>query len=247
MEMSEEKKVRHVFFDIETTGLKQRDGHRVVEVAALEYVDKVPTGRKVHLYFNPERDVPMEVVRIHGLDNEFLRDKPLFKDTIHELEAFMHGAEVLAHNGDNFDFSFMDSELLSNGMKPMSEWGIVKFTDTLKMARAVARSKKNTLDALCDLFHVDRTSRDLHGAVIDCRLLADVWYKMTAHIDFNKPDASARQEPIVRLVNLPELKVVRASASDEAEHTAYINNWMESEPKADILFSKENRASGMKP
>lgn len=234
------KSKRQIFFDIETTGLKYSDGHRVVEIAALEYLDGKETGRFVHLYFNPEREVPMEVVRIHGLDNNFLDDKPLFRHTIKDLEDFVHGAdEVLAHNGNNFDLPFMDYELMANGFNPMTSWKVKKFTDTLKVARAVAGSKKNTLDALCDKYNIDKTKRDLHGAVIDCQLLAEVWFKMTAHINFDKPDVSERQEDIVRLTNLPNLRVVGASEADLNAHEAYIETWKAGSPKAAIVFSEK--------
>lgn len=234
----QKKSSRQIFFDIETTGLKYVAGHKIVELAALEFVDMEFTGKMVHLYFNPERDVPEEVVRIHGLNNDFLDDKPLFKDSIGEFLSFIENAdEILAHNGKNFDYPFVDYELMQNGFEPMKTVSkIKKFTDTLVIARAVANSKKNTLDALCEKYGVNATERNLHGAVIDCKLLAGVWYKMTAHIDFNKPDLSERQEEIVRLTSLPPLKMVNVTAEDTESHKKYLEDWQASSPKAQIVY-----------
>jgi DNA polymerase-3 subunit epsilon len=229
--------MRQIFFDIETTGFKHADGHRVVEVAAIEYVNQKPTGNEVHLYFNPERIVPPEVVKVHGLDNAFLDDKPKFKETIGQLQEFVSGAdEVLIHNGAGFDLPFMDAELRANGFTPMTDWPVGKFTDTLKVARAMSGSKQNSLDALCDKYKVDRSKRTSHGAVIDCELLAEVWQRMTASVNFDAPDTSNRQEPIQRLTARPELRVVFASEGEKAAEAAYLADWAKNEPKVTLPF-----------
>ena len=218
--------MRQIFFDIETTGFKYHEGQRVVEVAAVEVVDGLKTGQVLHLYFNPQREVPPEAAKIHGLTTEFLKDKPIFMETAGEIEKFMSGAdEVLIHNGAGFDIPFMDAELKGNGMTPMSEWNVGKFTDTLKVARAIAGSKKNDLDSLCDKYKVDRSQRTSHGAVIDCELLVEVWQKMTAHINFNGPDLSQRQEPIRRVAQLPPLRVIHASDAERQAEQAYMDGW----------------------
>ena len=233
--------MRQIFFDIETTGFKHADGHRVVEIAAVEYIDNKSTGNVVHLYFNPERLVPPEVVKIHGLDNAFLDDKPKFKETIPELQAFVDGAdEVLIHNGANFDLPFMDAELRANGFLPMTAWKVGKFTDTLKVARAMAGSKKNDLDSLCDKYKVDRTKRTSHGAVIDCELLAEVWQRMTSGVNFDAPDTSKRQEPVQRLTSVPTLRVVSATVEERQAEAAYLSGWAKAEPKAVIPFAAES-------
>lgn len=231
--------MRQIFFDIETTGFKYERGHRVVEIAAIEFKDGVPTGKNVHLYFNPEREVPPEVVKIHGLDNAFLNDKPKFKDTIGKLKEFVDGAdEVLSHNGDSFDLPFMDSELVANGFPPMTKWDVKGFTDTLKVARAIAKSKKFNLDALCDRYSVDRSGRTSHGAVIDCELLAEVWYKMTASIDFNVPDTSKRMEEIQRFVDPPKLLVIKPTPQEQKREEEYIKTWQDVNPDAALIKYK---------
>lgn len=239
---------RQIFFDIETTGFRHSEGHRVVEVAAVEFIDRQATGNSVHLYFNPERIVPPEVVKVHGLDNAFLDDKPLFKDTIQQLADFVHGAdEVLIHNGAGFDLPFMDSELKANGFKPMTSWSVGKFTDTLKIARAISGSKKNDLDSLCDKYKVDRSARTSHGAVIDCELLAEMWYKMTHAVDFGGPDLSKRQEEIQRLTDKPALRVVSVSVEDNEAHNAYMAQWKEESPKTAILYENSSSKNKIKP
>jgi DNA polymerase III subunit epsilon len=229
--------MRQIFFDIETTGLSYKNGDRIVEIAAIEAVDKKLTGRIVHLYFNPERIVPAIVVKIHGLDNDFLDDKPKFRETISQFKDFVSGAdEVIAHNGFGFDLPFVDAELMANGFTPMSDWGVGKFTDSVKIARAMG-GKKNSLDALCDKYGVDRSKRTSHGAVIDCELLADVWYAMTKEINFDAPDLSKRQEEIQRIENRPHLRTLATSQNDIEAHESYVNEWKVSSPKAEIIYS----------
>jgi DNA polymerase III subunit epsilon len=238
--------MRQIFFDIETTGLRYGNGDRVVEVAAVEAVDKKRTGRMVHLYFNPEREVPAIAVSIHGLTNEFLNDKPKFKETIGELKQFMDGAdEVIIHNGAGFDLPFMNAELVANGLEAMTDWNVGKFTDSVKVARAMKLQKKNDLNSLCERFGIDLSARTSHGAVIDCELLSDMWYAMTKDINFDAPDLSKRQEEIQRLVNKPSLRVLKVSEEDLESHQVYLNTWKEAAPKADIVFaelSRENAA-----
>ena len=229
--------MRQIFFDIETTGFKHAEGHRIVEIAAIEYIDRQPTNRKVHLYFDPERVVPPEVIKIHGLDNNFLKDFKPFRETIQEFVDFVKldgGCEAIAHNGDNFDIPFIDAELSANGFQKLSEIEGFLARDSLKVARAISGSKQNSLDALCDKYKVDRSNRTAHGALIDCELLAEVWYRLTQSIDFEAPDTSDRQEPIVRLVNKPSLRVAKADESSLEEHQAYLSDWRLSLPETTL-------------
>lgn len=194
---------RQIFCDIETTGLNYRNGEKVVEVAAIEYFRGKPTGKTCHLYFNPEMDMPQEAYDVHGLSTEFLKDKPIFEETCRQFKEFIEGdgsskVEILLHNGDRFDIPFLDYEFMLAQVDPIRTWKIAKITDTLKVARAHKVSKKNDLNSLCEKYGVSTAKRNYHGALIDCELLADMWYRMTENFVF-EPDRSFRQEPIVRI------------------------------------------------
>lgn len=232
--------MRQIFLDIETTGFKYDSGHRVVEIAAIEYENRAPTGNIFHVYCNPEREMPNEAFKVHGISNKMLEDKPLFGEIADDLLKFVAGAdEVLLHNGDNFDVPFLNAELKGNGKPLLTSTGIKKITDTLKIARATAGSKKNDLDSLCDKYRVDRSKRTSHGAVVDCELLAEVWYKMTASVDFDRPDASTRQEKIHRLTELPKLRVASLNEADSIAEKSYLESWSAAEPKTTIVSAQK--------
>jgi len=169
--------VRQVVLDTETTGLEWRDGDRVIEIGCVEIVDRKLTGNRFHCYLNPERPIGAGAQAIHGLTDEFLADKPKFAELADELNAFLAGAELIIHNAA-FDVGFLDNEMAlcdRGGLKTFCA-GIV---DTLKMARDLRPGKKNNLDALCAEFGVDNSGRQLHGALLDAELLAEVYLAMT--------------------------------------------------------------------
>lgn len=168
--------MRRIVLDTETTGLEVSQGHRVIEIAAVELVDRRPTGRHFHRYLNPEREVDLGALQIHGLTNEFLADKPHFADVADELAEFIEGCELLIHNAA-FDLGFLNAEfgLLGRG----GVESLCTVTDTLVLARSLHPGKRNSLDALCERYQVDNSSRSLHGALLDAQLLADVWLAMT--------------------------------------------------------------------
>ncbi|HSS45868.1 MAG TPA: DNA polymerase III subunit epsilon [Burkholderiales bacterium] len=168
---------RQITLDTETTGLEPNLGHRVVELAAVELLNRRLTGNRFHSYLNPERDSDAAALQIHGLTREFLQDKRRFKDIVNEFLEYISGAELIIHNAA-FDEAFLDYELGLLGFKGLKEYcaGIV---DTLKMAKELHPGKKNSLDALCERYEVDNSKRTLHGALLDAELLADVYVAMT--------------------------------------------------------------------
>lgn len=168
--------MRRLVLDTETTGLEVSQGHRVIEIAAVELVDRRPTGRHFHRYLNPEREIDPGAVQVHGLTADFLADKPRFADVVEELLSFLDGGEVLIHNAA-FDVGFLDAELAALGRPGLGS--LCQVTDTLALARSLHPGKRNSLDALCERYQVDHSRRTLHGALLDAQLLADIWLAMT--------------------------------------------------------------------
>lgn len=167
--------IREIILDTETTGLDPFEGHRIVEIGALEMRNKVVTGNKFHFYINPERDMPTEAYRIHGISGEFLKAKPLFAEIVDEFLKFIDGAKLVIHNAP-FDIKFLNYEL-SRVNKPSLE--LAHAIDTLIMARRMFPGARTSLDALCKRFRIDNSGRQLHGALKDAALLADVYVELT--------------------------------------------------------------------
>lgn len=169
--------VRRVILDTETTGLSAEDGHRVIEIGCVELIDRRPSGRTLHLYLNPERDIDAGALAVHGLSRERLRDEPVFAQIAERLVDFVAGAEVLIHNAP-FDIGFLDAELNRLGMRRFREW-TASVVDTLALARQMHPGRRNSLDALCERYGIANSHRTLHGALLDAQLLADVYLAMT--------------------------------------------------------------------
>jgi DNA polymerase-3 subunit epsilon len=169
--------MRQVFLDTETTGLAADKGDRLVEIGCIEMENRRLTGRTLHRYLNPERSSHPDALAVHGLTDQFLADKPRFAEVAEELLAFVGGAEVVIHNAP-FDLGFIDAELRRLGRGPLREHAAC-VTDTLVMARELFPGKHASLDALCKRFEVDNRHRQLHGALLDAGLLADVYVRMT--------------------------------------------------------------------
>jgi len=169
--------MRQIVLDTETTGLEPELGHRVIEIAGVELVNRRFTGNDFQRYFNPERESESGALEVHGLSNEFLSDKPKFRDVASEFLDYVAGAELVIHNSA-FDVAFLNRELDLADLKPVTEYcaGIV---DTLRMAKDLHPGKRNGLDALCERYQVDNSARTLHGAQLDARLLAEVYLAMT--------------------------------------------------------------------
>ncbi len=169
--------MRQIFLDTETTGLSPESGDRIIEIGCVELVNRKPTGSHLHFYLNPGRDSHEEAFKVHGISNEFLRDKPVFAAVADQLLAYVSGAEIIIHNAA-FDLGFLNQELALIG-RPQFRQFVGGVTDTLVMAKEMFPGKRNSLDALCDRLGVDNSGRTLHGALLDAELLADVYINLT--------------------------------------------------------------------
>ena len=169
--------MRQIVLDTETTGLSAETGDRIIELGCVELFNRKLTGNNLHLYFNPERDSHEDALRVHGISNEFLRDKPKFSEKVDEILAYLEGAEIIIHNAA-FDVGFLNKELELVGKPPFKRF-VDNVIDTLVMAKEMFPGKRNSLDALCDRLEVDNSGRTLHGALLDAELLADVYINMT--------------------------------------------------------------------
>ncbi|HJD61929.1 MAG TPA: DNA polymerase III subunit epsilon [Rickettsia endosymbiont of Columbicola hoogstraali] len=170
--------LREIILDTETTGLDPKDGHRIVEIGAIEMVNKVLTGRHFHFYLNPERDMPFEAYRIHGISGEFLKDKPLFHTIADDFLKFIADSKLVIHNAP-FDVKFLNHELSLLKRAEIKLLELEHAIDTLVMARSMFPGSKYSLDALCKRFKVDNSGRQLHGALKDAALLAEVYVELT--------------------------------------------------------------------
>ena len=216
--------MRQIVLDTETTGLNPRDGHRIIEIACIEMVNRRLTGRHLHKYMHPERDIDAGAQAVHGITLEFLADKPKFADIADEFLEFINGAQLIIHNAP-FDLGFLNAELDRLGRVPVETVcsGVI---DTLKDAKALHPGKRNSLDALCERYEIDNSGRTLHGALLDTELLAEVYLAMTRgqnalmiEPDEAPPvllgaDGKARQRK--------PLLVRRASAEEIAEHESVL-------------------------
>jgi DNA polymerase-3 subunit epsilon len=169
--------MRQIFLDTETTGLSADNGDRVIEIGCVELLHRKLTGNNLHFYLNPERDSHEEALRVHGISNEFLKDKPKFAEVVDQLLEYIEGAEIIIHNAP-FDVGFLNKELELQG-RPRFHTFVDGITDTLVMAKEMFPGKRNSLDSLCDRLEVDNSGRTLHGALLDAELLADVYINMT--------------------------------------------------------------------
>lgn len=169
--------MRQIVLDTETTGLSADSGDRIIEIGCVEMVDRKLTGKNLHFYLNPGRDSHEDALKVHGISNEFLLDKPKFIQISEEFISFIQGAELIIHNA-SFDVGFLNKELESCGVPPLKDH-VQKVIDTLSMAKEVYPGKRNSLDALCDRLGVNNSARKLHGALLDAELLADVYVLLT--------------------------------------------------------------------
>jgi DNA polymerase-3 subunit epsilon len=212
--------MRQIMLDTETTGLDPRQGHRIIEVACLEMVNRRLTGRHLHKYVNPEREIDEGAAAVHGITLDFLADKPKFGDVADELLEFINGAELVIHNAP-FDIGFLDAELDRLGRVPVATLcnGV---TDTLRLAKELHPGKRNSLDALCERYAIDNSRRTLHGALLDTELLAEVYLAMTRGQETLMIEAEApAREAGVALVSdgiRRPVHILRASAEELAAH-----------------------------
>lgn len=218
---------RIVVLDTETTGMNQDGGphylgHRIVEIGAVEIIDRKLTGRHFHVYIKPDREIQSEAVEVHGITDEFLRDKPMYGDVHQEFLEFIKGAELVAHNAP-FDVGFMDYEFEKLNPAIGTTTQYCKVTDTLAMAKKIFPGKRNNLDILCDRYGIDNSHRTLHGALLDAEILADVYLLMTGgqtNLQFNAgSEEGVGGESIKRAsAERKALKVLHATADEIEAH-----------------------------
>ena len=214
--------MRQIFLDTETTGLNPESGDRIVEIGCIEMINRRLTGEQRHLYLNPERKGSEEAIRIHGLTDDFLADKPLFSAVAADLMDWLRGAEVIIHNAA-FDVGFLNAELKRLGRAPFHTVA-AKVTDTLAMAREAFPGKSNSLDALCKRLEVDNTQRTLHGALLDAGLLAEVFIRLTRGQDSLSIHHDSTPDRRLDVPNIDlssfRLRVIEPSADEIAGHEA---------------------------
>ncbi|MGC1270518.1 MAG: DNA polymerase III subunit epsilon [Croceibacterium sp.] len=217
--------MREIVFDTETTGIDPASGDRMVEIGCIELVNRVPTGKNYHAYFNPERSMPMEAERVHGLGDAFLADKPLFREHALELLDFLGDAPLVAHNAQ-FDFGFLNRELDICGHPAV---GLDRMIDTLAIARRRHPGAKHSLDALCSRYGVDRSHRVLHGALLDAELLAQVYVELSGGRQIGLGLAVETSTTVVEVRTfVPRQRAFRAprphcaSADELSRHQAFL-------------------------
>lgn len=216
--------MRQVVLDTETTGIGAEKGHRIIEIGCVELIDRKLTGRHYHQYVNPQRSSDEEAVGVHGITDEFLADKPVFAQVAQAFYDFIEGAELVIHNAP-FDIGFMDAEFRRINMPMTNTYCTV--LDTLAMARDMRPGQRNSLDALCKSYGIDNSHRELHGALLDAEILADVYLMMTGGqtdlmfsaetTESAKELARAKLEQLAN-VNAETLPIVRATAAELSAH-----------------------------
>lgn len=225
--------MRQIVLDTETTGLEPSQGHRIIEIGCVELLNRRQTGNNLHIYINPQREIDAGALEVHGISSEFLQDKPVFSEVADIFLDFVKGAELIIHNAP-FDVGFLDYELsdLNRGYKSMEDYCVI--LDTLAMARKKHPGQKNSLDALCKRYYVDNSQRELHGALLDAEILADVYLVMTggqsslamgheSSTDEGGPTRIQRLNP-----DRAPVKVVHANDEETAAHLARLASIRES-------------------
>ncbi|MBY4677258.1 DNA polymerase III subunit epsilon [Marinobacterium arenosum] len=221
--------MRQIVLDTETTGIDPKDGHNIIEIGCVEMVGRKLTGATYHQYVKPDREVDAEAISVHGITNEFLADKPKFREVMQEFLDFIRGAELVIHNAA-FDVGFIDTELARNGIKERVH-DICTVVDTLAVARKKHPGQKNNLDALCRRYGIDNSHRELHGALLDSEILADVYLMLTGGqtalmLDSRGgSDGDGDQEAgEIRRIAADRYNLAVLPASDEelAEHQAFL-------------------------
>jgi len=235
--------MRQIILDTETTGLDPALGHRIIEIAAVEIVNRRFTDKHFHQYVNPQRDIDAGAIEVHGITLEFLGDKPKFRDVANEMLEFIEGAELIIHNAP-FDVAFLDHELALLELQPLKRY-CPQVTDTLKMAKGLHPGKRNSLDALCERYQIDNTARSLHGALLDARLLAEVYLSMTRGQESLLMDMGESSSPVLDSAFSTadvELIVVRATPDELAAHSCQLDD-IDKAAKGACLWKKMESAT----
>jgi len=220
--------MREICLDIETTGLDPKDGHKIIEIACVELVNKIKTGKFFHCYVNPRREVPQEAFAIHGISTEFLQDKPIFDHIVYEFLDFIGNTPIIIHNAA-FDTKFLNHELKNIGLEPLKKENII---DSLLLARAKFPGSPASLDALCKRFNIDLSRRTKHGALLDTELLCDVYVELMGGLQTGLGfDAAKKVEKVAEIVEITEEKKSKnilekrdfaVSQSDLEKHKEFI-------------------------
>lgn len=219
-------KNRQIVLDTETTGLNPKEGHRIIEIGCVELINRRLTKNRFHVYINPDRVIDDGAIEVHGITNEFLQDKPRFADIVDDYIEFTRDAELIIHNAP-FDVGFLNHELsLLTGENRRIET-ISRVFDTLEYARKKHPGARNTLDALCKRYGIDNSHRELHGALLDAEILADVYLLMTGGqvslLEEDESNSAEGNQQIVRLpVDRPSLKVIRCSDEELQAHEKHL-------------------------
>ena len=216
--------VRHIFLDTETTGLYANQGHRIIEIAAIEIINRRPTNNSFHFYINPDREIDPAAQEVHGITLDFLQDKPRFTEIASDFIKFVKDATLIIHNAP-FDIGFINMEL---GLieKPPVEEAVENVIDTLKMAKDMRPGQRNSLDALCRFYNIDNSQRSLHGALLDAQLLAEVYLAMTRGQEDLMIDFQYNGSDIVGEKNAKRptnLFILKADDEELKSHEAYLN------------------------
>ena len=228
--MSDEQIVRQVVLDTDTTGMNMTGqpqiGHNIIEIGAVEVINRRLTGRTFHVYIKPPRKVDEEAIRVHGITNEFLQDKPVFAEIADDFLAFIKGAELIIHNAP-FDVAFMDQEFSYLKNPPPKTAEMCTVTDSLQLARKMYPGKRNNLDALCDRLGIDNSKRVLHGALLDAEILADVFLMMTGGqiallVDEENTTAQIGEEVVKMSYDLSNAVVLNASDEELNAHETFL-------------------------
>lgn len=218
--------MRQIVLDTETTGIDPNEGHRIIEIGCVELMERQLTGRHYHVYINPDREVEEEAISVHGITNEFLEDKPRFREIAREFLDFIDGAELVIHNAA-FDVGFIDAEFAR--IKPVRKVADhCSVLDSLAVARRKHPGQKNSLDALCKRYGVDNSNRELHGALLDAEILADVFLLLTGGQTALSLDAGSDGDQggqVIRRLSAdrPALSVLRASDEEVEAHEAFLD------------------------
>ena len=214
--------MRQIFLDTETTGLDPKSGHKIIEIAAVEMLNRQVTDNQFHVYLNPMREIDEAAQEVHGLTLEFLSDKPLFKDIANDFISFIKDSELVIHNAP-FDLGFLNVELELIGYQTVVNF-VVGVIDSLIMARSMRPGQRNSLDALCKAYGVDNSERSLHGALLDSRLLAEVYVGMTRGqeaLEMNFTEES-RTGTSLTSEDYKKIPVIKANANEIKLHQEYV-------------------------
>jgi len=227
--------MRQIILDTETTGLEPTQGHKIIEIGCVEMVDRKLTGNHFHVYLNPQREIDEGAIEVHGISNEFLQDKPLFVDVVDDFIDYVKDSELVIHNAP-FDIGFLNHELkqLTKSRGVMADY--CQVLDTLVLARQMHPGQKNSLDALCKRYFIDNSHRDLHGALLDSEILAEVYLSMTGgqtdltlthkqdYLTANRDEGGIRRLP----ENRESFKIIKPSAQETLAHENYLKELSES-------------------